>query len=106
MPDQYFVEEPETFYGGGKPLLSPCGVQRGSIDTLQVIPERIVNRPYCIDRFSHDNYSCDFRIKIFLLQATIQSSQGGEVLGSEKGAGCGPGIFLSPWQKWVGKILA
>jgi len=105
MPDQYFVEEPEPLDGGGKPLLSPCGVQRGSIDTLQVIPERIVNRPYCIDRFSHDNYSCDFRIKIFLLQATIQASQGGEVLGSEKGAGCGPGTFSIAMAKMGGENI-
>jgi len=62
MPDQYFVEEPETFDGGSKTLLSPCCVQCRSINMLQVISECIVNRKYCIDRFNHKlTYVCSIK---------------------------------------------
>src|SRR5512136_1071983 len=54
MPDQHLVHEPETLDGGGEPLLSPGRFQRCCIDLPQIIPERIVDSPYCIDRFGHD----------------------------------------------------
>jgi hypothetical protein len=38
-------------------LLSPCNVQCGSIDLRDILPERIVDRPDCIDRFDHTNPS-------------------------------------------------
>jgi hypothetical protein len=68
VPDQYFVEEPETLDGGGKTLISPCCVQRCGIDTLHVIPERIVKRPYRIYRFCHDNSLCGLVIKDYLFE--------------------------------------
>src|SRR5512136_278490 len=64
MPDQHLVHEPETLDGGGEPLLSPGRFQGGCIDLSQIIPERIVDSPYCIDRFGHDAPLLSWSIKI------------------------------------------
>lgn len=53
MPDQYFVKEPEPLDRSIAIFLSLCCPERCGIDMLQITPERIVKRSYCINRFCH-----------------------------------------------------